>query len=314
MIPPAEKAFKGSKTAEDNIFKLLHARFSHLAQNILCDEASAGTVTKRALERIQAQFHEKRKETTAQKSFIQWTQEILDIEIEHFFQELIQEIQKDSKQAENKLMTILHKRFLYLAHRKRNMEKELIHVDDVEEIVQNALQTVYQKSRRIETKGTFIQWAQTVLNNKYRERRRMNIMNKNRFKSLSQEEYEPVYEKRLSDMIPKRKSEKEADPKKARPIPEYATNRNGPDPFDDDPYHWPPVLLVESADLKKRLLTLVRNMGERCKRVFESLFSEGDTKFMFEKFPQMNPEQIYTMVSRCRSQLKAEAMKLGILE
>ena len=308
------KLFTDQKLMENNIFELLHARLLHLAQNILCDQEAARSVTLRAIERFQAQFKENEQETVAQKQFVQWTQAVLDEEIENYFQELIQNIKADSNKAEEKLVNILYRRFLCLANHKMKMDREIIDRNDTDDIVQNALQTVFLKCRRSKPKGTFIQWAQTVLNNKYRERRRINIERKNRFKSISQEEYEPIYQKRLVDVMRRRKSEKETSLIKERPLPKAKINQIAEDPLENDPYHLHPVLLVECIDLKKRLLSLVKKMGEQCKRVFEVLFSQGDAKMLYERFPHLSREQMYVVLSRCRSQLKKEAQKWGILE
>ena len=85
------------------------------------------------------------------------------------------------------------------------------------------------------------------------------------------------------------------------------------DRFESDPYDWSPTVLAENKDLKNCLLSLTKKMDERCKKVFEVLFSEGDIGFVYKQFPGLTRERIDVIVSRCRKKLKNEAIRGSIL-
>jgi len=182
--------------------------------------------------------------------------------------------------------------------------------EDAKDIVQNALIIVYQKCRSAKPRGTFVQWAQTVLSNKYKEYRRAFKRNKSRTESLSEEDYEPMYTKRISDLVSKRKSEKQV---KLKDVAYSSHQSHKKDPFEDGPYDWPPSILVECKDLKNLLLKTVKNMKEPCKSVFMALFSEGDVQAVHRQFPDLTRKQIDVIICRCRKKLKAVAFKERIL-
>lgn len=303
-----KQATAGSKTTENDIFENLNARFLHLAQNILCNREAAIKVAHKALDKVRNRY----KELPPQKSFIQWTQKVLDNEIEYYFQELIKEIKADSAKSEIKLFNILDKRFMYLTNKKIFFDKENLSTEDAKDIIQNALFTVAEKCRTSKPKGTFIQWAQTILKYKYLEYRR-DVKRRKPDKSLSEEEYERVYTETMSDVITKGRGEKEIKPEELESLKINIPDQSDMDPFLNDPNSFSPTIIPEYKDLKRHLLKIVKKMGERCKRVFKVLFSQGDRKFMYQEFPELTGPQIDVIVSRCRKQLKDKALKEGIL-
>ncbi|MFQ5769328.1 MAG: hypothetical protein ACE5HX_02245 [bacterium] len=301
------EARAGSKIAENKIFEKLHERFLHLAQYILCNREAAKIVATKALKVVR----EKYKEIPPEEKFLIWAQTVLDNEIENYFQERLEKIKANSKTAETELFKILQKRFLFLVKNKINRDNVDLDPEDAEDIVQYALKTVYEKCKTSKPKGKFIQSAQQISSNKYLECRKKILRNKKRMERLTKEEYEPVYTQKIADFIKKKSSEK---PMAQELTPLQKSNSLDRKPFEDDPFDWQPVLLTECSDLKKHLLSLVKKMSERCKKVFEVLFSGGDVESIHKKFPDLTRQQIYVVISKCRSQLKAKAMEKGILE
>lgn len=290
----------------DKNIELLYERFLHTAQYILWSEEAAKSVTRKAIKVVR----EKHKKIPPEKSLLKWAQSILDDEIEVYFQELLKEIKANSKSAETELFKILSERFLYLVNNKISRDTVYIGKENAEDIVQNAIKTVYEKCKISPPKSKFIQWAQQILKNKYWECRKKIIRNEITTESISQEEYEPIYTKKIGDIIKKRRSEKPMD--QESPSLKYS-NSLGREPFEEDPYDWQPIVLLECKDLKKRLLSLVKKMSERCRRVFKILFSGGDSKALYKEFPELTEAQVHVVTSRCRSQLKAKAIEGGIL-
>lgn len=286
----------------DENINLLYERFLHLAQHILCNDEVAKEVTNNALKEV--------REKSKTEFSISLAQKILDDEIENFFQKLLKEIKIDSEKAKKMLFSILDKRFSYLVRKKIINDSIAMTIEDANDIVQNALMTVHKKCRSAKPKGTFIQWAQTVLSNKYKEYRRTFNRNKSRTESLSQEDYEPIYTKRMSDVVSQRKSEKQVALKETE---QSSTNLFKKDPFENDPYDWSPSILIESKDIKNNLLRIVRKMEEPCKSVFKVLFSEGNVQAVHRHFPDLTRKQIDVIICRCRQKLKAEALKWSIL-
>ncbi|MFO7891278.1 MAG: hypothetical protein R6V04_13180 [bacterium] len=244
---------------------------------------------------------------------INWAQKILDEEIDQYFLALVEGIKQNSEKCEKELFDILYRRFSNLMQRKMYRDRNYIQKADGEDIVQNALKIVFEKCKYSEPKGSFIQWAQTILNNKYKEYRRKMSRERKQIKSLSAEEYEPIYKKRLSDVIRKRnvslKTENSENKGK-----KTAMNFNSEENiFNDAVYRWHPVELSECEDLKNHLLKIVQGMGERCKKVFSLLFSTGDIKVIHEAFPDLSRSRIDVIISRCRKRLKQEAIKRRII-
>jgi len=297
----------GSKTAENDIFENLYARFLNLAQKILCNREAAIEVAQKALDTARDRY----KKLPPAQSFIQWTQQVLDDEIECYFQELIKEIKDCSEKGEVKLFNILNKRFLCLTMNKINNDA-ILSTEDAKDIVQNALLTVAEKCRTSKPKGTFIQWAQTILNYKYLEYRRY-AKRRKPDKSLSEEEYDKAYTETMSAVMKKGRGEKEMIPEETESLQIDTEDESSLDPFVNDPNDVPISIILEYKDLKQHLLSVVKKMGERCKRVFQVLFSQGDRKFMYKEFPELTAPQIDVIVSRCRKQLKDLAMKEGIV-
>jgi len=281
--------------------KLLYDRFLHLARYILCVDEAAKIVAENAIKVIEKNYEK----ISADKSFIKESKIILDNEIENYFQAILEKIKSNSKGAEEVLYQILQKRFMSID--SLDMQPE-----DVEDVVQIALGTVLKKCKESKPKGTFIQWAQKILKHKYLDKKRIIIKNSNRSATLSQEKFEPVYTKKIGDFIKKkRSSEKPAERESTHPdMPDFSERK----PFEEDPFDWQPLLLVECKNLKKHLLSIVKKMGERCKKVFDVLFAGGDVKAIHEKFPDLPKERVYVIVSRCRNQLKTIALERGILQ
>lgn len=290
-------------------YKLLYERFLHLAQKILCDADSAKIVAEKALEKIKTDCSlDEPKET-----FINWSQRLLDESVEKYFDDLIGSFRNNCREAEKKLFKILNKRFSYLIQHKVYMDKNYINSDDGQDVVQNALKIVFEKCKTSKPKGTFIQWAQTILNNKYRELRRSRRKSSYRIRSLSNEDYEPVYTKRISDVMSTRSSTKEIRPGQVEQMDKEISEGRDQNVFNDDPYRWQPVQLSECEDLKKNLLKIIRNMGDRCKKVFEILFSKADVRSIHEAFPDLSRSRIDVMIFRCRKRLKEQALKRRVL-
>jgi len=292
----------------DNL-KILYERFLHLVQEILCERESVEIVAKKAVDKIKQQaivFKEN-------ELLIKWSQEILDEEIDEYFSELIQGIKQNSKECEKKLFEILNKRFSHLIQKKIYRDRDHIKPEDGQDIIQNALKIVFEKCRSSKPKGTFIQWAQTILNNKYREYRRRVTREHSRIKSLDNEEYEPIYDKRISDVMKKRRISAKLDNSENKKRNLKVDLDVGKNIFNDAVYRWHPIELSECEDLKKHLLEIVEGMGERCKKVFSLLFSTGDIKVIHEAFPDLSRSRIDVIISRCRKRLKQEAIKRRIL-
>jgi len=293
----------------NNFLKIFHERFLHLAQEILCEAESAEIVTERVVNKIK----QKKISFKEEDFLINWVQEILDEEIDNYFGELVQGIKHNSKECENKLFEILNNRFYYLIQKKIYRDRYHIKSEDGQDIVQNALKIVFEKCSSSKPKGTFIQWAQTILNNKYKEYRRKITREQSRVKSLDDEDYEPIYEKRISDVVKKRPVSDDAgdseDKKRSLKV-EFDPKENI---FNDAVYRWLPNELSECEDLKNHLLEIVESMGERCKKVFSLLFSTGDIKEIHEAFPDLSRSRIDVIIYRCRQRLKQEAKKRRIL-
>lgn len=314
-----QQAIAGSATAQKEFFQKLSARFLSLAQDILCDHEAAVAVATKALESA----HNEYGKLSSDENLIKWTQRVLDNEIENYFQQkafdgeienyfqkLVAEIKSGSKKSEGEFFTALNRRFLRLASQRIVGEKENMTTKDVDDIVQNALLTVFKKYRTAQPRGTFIQWAQTILKNKYREYRRKYIKWGRLTGSPITDKDESTYTKTISDVIVKGRKAKEVNEKEIKPSQRKATDQPENNPIEDgrDPMQW---VIVD--DLKTKLLAIVEKMGERCKRVFKVLFSEGDQKFMYEEFPDKTKDQINIIVSRCRKRLKELAQKEGVL-
>ena len=163
----ANKVIPQLNLPKSEIIKLLFERFLHLAQNILCDRKAALQVSNKAIESVQSQSGE----WSLDENMIQWATDFLDKEIECYFQELIGMIKSGSAESENMLCNILYKRFMMITCKKVALDN-ILRPEDADDIVQNALLTVAKKCRTAKPKGTFIQWAQTILKYKYGEYRR----------------------------------------------------------------------------------------------------------------------------------------------
>lgn len=285
----------------ENLF-YLNERFLHLAQNILCDKDAAKEVSDNVIAKIETQFKKEFSSASMLKIF--------DEEIERFFQELITQIRAGSEKSRKLLFKILDKRFSYLLRKKISFDINLMDREDANDILQNSLITIFQKLCYAKPKGTFIQWAQTILLNKYKEyRRRCEIKNK-RIKRLLQDQFEPIYFKTISKVISKRKTEKQV---KTLGLDSTSSIILNTDPFEEDPYDWKPSILVESSDLKYCLLKIIGKMEEPCKRIFKALFAEGDVQAVHKQFPNLTRSQIDVLICRCRQKLKKEAIKRSIL-
>lgn len=284
----------------------LSERFLHLIQEILCMRKSSEIVLNRAMNKIQENSYS----FGSSEALITWAQKRLDEEIDQYFSELIEGIKQNSKNCEKELFQILQRRFSFLIQKKMYRDRYFIQRADGEDIVQNALKIVFEKCKVSESKGTFIQWAQTILNNKYKEYRRKLFKERKQIKSLSAEEYEPIYKKRLGDVIRKRSVSLKTENHKHKTESDSNSDDNI---FNDAIYRWHPVELSECEDLKNHLLEIVSGMGERCKKVFSLLFSTGDIKAIHEAFPDLSRNRIDVIISRCRKRLKQEAIKRRIL-
>ena len=303
-----EQAITGLKEASEELIQLFNERFLHLAQNIVCNDEAARIIAKNASEAIRQRLDEMK----SQDSLIQWTQDILDAEIEKYFQGLLHEIKDGSGAVRNKLMKMLNERFSKIIKNKI-MYDEGMTLEDAKDIVQNALKTVSERYRDANPRGTFIQWAQMVLKNKYLEYRRSHFKHRKRSQSLLNEKYEPVYKKRMSDVLQRKRTVKEVTTEEVETLGIQVSDAAKQNALECDPYEWDPAVLVDYMDLKCNLLSIIKDMGKRCRRVFKVLFSEGHVKFVHQAFPNMTRNQIDVIISRCRKKLRLELKKLGII-
>lgn len=106
--------------------------------------------------------------------------------------------------AEDRLFRLLRARFLLLAQRK------LRDRDDSEEVVQEALKTVFEKHREMEFETSFAAWAHRVLENKIltflRTRKRHNDRRENFVEGTAvgvQDQPDSALESRLLDCLRK---------------------------------------------------------------------------------------------------------------
>ena len=291
----------------------IHDRFLKSAQEILCDGEAAVIAADNAVQRFGEVYHNRRGKPPRTHTLLQWAQEILDLEIDAYFHGMVDQIQKQEKKIERKFLNMSETKL------KRNIQTKInydfVHWDksDIEDVVSEAVHIVSNKCMETEFKGLFIQWAQTILNNKYRERRRQKIRKMLRERKIEDESYERKYDQRISDVIEKRRKT-EVDPEEACERREDYPCDDSVDPFEGDVHYFEPDTLVEGMDLKEQLLGLVKRIKRKaCAQVFHVLFSEGDRKFMAEQFPNRTKAQIDLLVSQCRRQLKQEALKAGIL-
>jgi len=196
-----KKAISGSEEARVELFKLLCERFSRLSQYIFWEGNVTKEVVDAAMQNVRDRFAEwsqsrtkldaKDKDKRQDKPFAKWTQQILDEEIERYFNKIVAEIKAGSRSAEAKLFTILDKRSTYLIKRFFVRYGVLVNEDDVEDIKQKALATISQKYLTSTPRGTFIQWAQKILKHKFLDYRKVYIRNANRMADLAVAENEP---------------------------------------------------------------------------------------------------------------------------
>ncbi|MBC8184542.1 hypothetical protein H8E88_25890 [candidate division KSB1 bacterium] len=282
--------------------QLLHERFLHLAQDILWDADAAKEVALNATEYVKANY---------QLDFpITEAQTIIAQEIEKFFQKLLDKISEGSKTFETKLIDVLIKKFNSSIRYRISHDIFFLTEEDAEEIVQNALITIIEKCKTAKPKSSFFLWAMKVLSYKYLEYRRKVKRTSLRELNIPDEERESKQTIKLGDIVSKRKREKQA---RSEDADELIPGNVDIDPFEFDPYDWSPTIFAENKNLKNCLLVLTKKMDERCKKVFEVLFSKGDVRFVHKLFPGLARERIDVIIFRCRQRLKNEAIKRSIL-
>ena len=89
-------------------------RFMHLIQEILCMRKPSEIVLQRALHKID----ESKFSFNSDNTLINWAQELIDEEIDHYFSGLIDGIKQDSETCENELFEILQQRFSKVIQKK----------------------------------------------------------------------------------------------------------------------------------------------------------------------------------------------------
>ena len=296
--------YKNSEEFKNNLYE----RFLHLAQNILCDRRASQQVSHDAIESLQNQFAE----LPPDGNIFQHVQSVLDCEIDNFFKKLIQNIECDPG-SEKLLFTILNKRFKMITCKKIAFD-QVLKLEDADDIVQNALFTVFKKCKTAKPKETFLQWAQTILNYKYKECRRKANKQAARIDSISDIKSDAIYAKLLSHYVKKARAVKEADIKETKLLQHKPDHQPEQDPFENDPFSWSPILFTEASDLKTNLLTIVRKMGNRCKKVLKILFDGGDRRTIQERHPDLGSiANIDVILTRCRKKLKEQALKERVL-
>ena len=301
------------KPSKDHFFNNLYDRFLNTAQEILCNRNAASLVAEKAIKRFKDKYHNRKGKSPQGKLMPQWAIEVLDSEINNYFLEILDQVRKQDKRAENIFLTIIERR--YQKNMVSKIASDIIHWDkcDVEDIVQEARSITFNKCLEVRFEGLFIQWAQTILNNKYRERRRQKVRQIIREKHIDDETFEKKYSKRLSDMVSKKRTP-EVDPDEAEEMIGTLPKQSPADPFEGDAHYFKPDIIVEGNDLKEQLLNLVKRIKRKaCQKVFAVLFSDGDRKFMYKQFPNRTNQQIDLLVSQCRKQLRLEALKAGII-
>jgi|GEM_PF-1065468 len=196
-----KKAISGSEEAKDELFRLLCERFSRLSQYIFWEGNVTKEVVAAAMQNVRDRFAEwsrsrskldaKDNDKRHDEPFAKWTQRILDEEIERYFNKIVAEIKAGSRSAEAKLFTILDKRSTYLIKGLFLRYGVVVNEDDAEDIKQKALITISRKYLTATPHGTFIQWAQQILNYKFLDYLRVHIKNANRTADLAVVENEP---------------------------------------------------------------------------------------------------------------------------
>ena len=318
-----QQAIEGSKEAEEEMFQHFYERFLHLAQKILWVDKVTQEVTRKTLESFKEQY-----QRYIQKAhFIEWTQELADSEIDRFFIGLIRTIKDDSDKmkknlSNNKeikfrldqnieiLMQILNRRFMFIGKKKINVDQRVLDTNDLKEIIQRTLLVILKKFQKENFKGKFIQWAQMVFYNKYREYRKKKYRECLRQRSISQEDYEHEYKERLHYSVRYKKEEIEKiqniDGITKKVIEEYEKE----EPYIDDPFTVDPESLVISKEMKNIIKSLLLKSQDKCKRVFEALLSGCDIHDVYKIYPEIS----YVKAHRCREQLKKELMEWGIMK
>lgn len=301
------------KTLNQELMRNIHDRFLTSAQEILCHGDLARTAAENAVQRFRDEYIRHNERPPKKCSLIQWAQDVLDLEIDVCFHRMMDQIRNQDKKTEKTFLTMIKEKF------SRNIQNKIsidsLHWDkcEIEDVVSEAVIIVSTRCLKVKFKGLFIQWAQTVLNNKYRERRRQKIRKMVRERQIEDEEYEKRYDRRLPDVIGKRQGT-EVDPKEAEATRQDFADEDPVNPFDGDAYYFGPDVLIEGSDLKEQLLKLIKRIKRKaCAKVFRVLFSEGDRKFMAEQFPNHTKQQIDLLVSQCRKQLKLQAERMGVL-
>jgi hypothetical protein len=296
---------KKTDVREEKMTKL-HARFLYLAQEIICDRNAALSVADSAVMRVR----QLDQELNSEEQNILWMMKIFNEEIDFYFNNLKHQIINNSKHAEEKLYHILSNRFSKIVTNKFDNEKEFKEYftkEDTEEIIQNALIIVHKKLSSSEPKGTFIQWAQMICKYTFLEYRKRKIKMMTRTVRIDQDDDKRTL-KSLANLVTSRKKVKEHG--------EFTTNNISKliqDHLEEDRFMWSPFEVEKARDIEKCLLSIVKHMAEPCKRIFHALFTYRTEKAVFAQFPDHRPDQLYVMISRCRTRLKEKASAEGII-
>lgn len=316
-----QQVIQGSKEAEATLFQNFHERFLHLVQQILWIEKVTKEVAKNALESFKKQYQEFIQKT----NFIEWTQELVDEEIDRFFIGLIKKIKEDSdimkerslkdKEIQFRLdqntelfMQVLNRRFMFIGKKKINMDRQVLDINDLKEIIQRTLLVILNKFKTEKFKGKFIQWAQMVFYNKYREYRKKKYREWLRVRSISQEDYEREYKERLNYRSRIKKEEFELTQNMAEMYNKVIREYEKEESYIDDPFTVDPESLVIGKEVRKIIKSLLMKSQDKCKRVFEALLSGCDIHDVYKIYPEIS----YVKAHRCREQLKKELMEWGI--
>lgn len=312
-VVPGSAQDQGQSGLNPDFIQNMHDRFLNSAQDILCDSEAAQSVASAAVQKFQKESVKWEKRSLRTQSLLQRAIEYLDTEIDSYFLHMLDKIRHQDRQTEKTFLTMIEDKFRRNIHYKISFDS--VHWDkpDIDDVVNEAVSIVSRRGTEAEFKGLFIQWAQTVLNNKYRERRRQKIRQMLRERKIEDEAYEKRYDSRLSDVVDKRRAT-EVDPEEASVRKRDFPEQEPADPFAGDVHYFEPDVLIEGEDLREQLLVLVKRIKRKaCAKVFRVLFSEGDRKFMAEQFPNRTKQQIDLIVSQCRKQLRLEAERMGVL-
>jgi DNA-directed RNA polymerase specialized sigma24 family protein len=278
----------------ERFYQSLYERFMSLAKKLLCDVSDVEVTVQNVLTTIQ----ELTDVLPPEQPKIQWAMMVFD---NHIVPTLFQEARSGSQEAENRLFTIIRKRLFDSA------EKRVWHVQDREDVIQDALATIYRKYKKLPLNTPLLKWSWGVLYKKIGNYIQKVTRQKAQETKLPKEQMEQLFIRYVDHYIQSRRKGKNHSKRKEPAFKEI------PEAHEVDIYQWGPIINTECNNLKNKLYTLVQNMAKECKQIFRILFSGGNRKDIIEAFPDFSIPQIDVWIHRCRKRLKNAAKKGDIL-